>query len=110
MTFIIAQNQTGPLPLNIPFTAPISGDVTIAFSGSCWSSTANNPGGVEVLLDGQSLGKAQLFFNNPSLHQALPTQIFAANLGEGPHTITLRALSSTILTDRNDFFSLWIID
>lgn len=110
MTVVIAQNQPGPLPLKIPFTAPITGDVTIAFSGSCWSSTAANPGGVEVLLDGKSLGKALLFFNNPSMHQALPTQIFAANLGEGPHTITVQALSSTVLSDRNDFFSLWIID
>lgn len=110
MTFIITQNQTGPLPLKIPFTAPISGDVTIAFSGTCWSSTVNNPGGVEVFLDGKSLGKALLFFNNASLHQALPAQFFAVNLGEGPHTITLQPLSSTILSDKNDFFSLWIVD
>lgn len=110
MTFTIAQNQTGPLPLKIPFTAPISGDVTIAFSGSCWSSTVNNPGGVEVFLDGKSLGKALMFFNNASLHLALPAQIFAVNLSEGPHTITLQALSSTVLSDQHDFFSLWIID
>ncbi|MCQ4167679.1 hypothetical protein [Tahibacter harae] len=110
MTIVIAQNQPGPLPLKIPFTAPITGDVTIAFSGSCWSSTASNPGGVEVFLDGKSLGKALLFFNAPNMHQALPTQIFAVNLGEGQHTITLQALSSTVLSDRNDFFSLWIVD
>ncbi|TDR36989.1 hypothetical protein DFR29_12625 [Tahibacter aquaticus] len=110
MTFVITQNQTGPLPLKIPFTAPISGDVTIAFSGTCWSSTVNNPGGVEVFLDGKSLGKALLFFNNTTQHQALPTQFFAVNLGEGQHTITLQAISSTVLSDRNDFFSLWIVD
>lgn len=110
MTFIIAQNQPGPLPLKIPFNAPIDGDVTIAFSGSCWSSTAANPGGVAVYLDGKPLGNAQLFFNSSGMHQALPTQFFAVNLTEGPHTITLQALSSTILSDRNDFFSLWIID
>ena len=51
MTFAIIQNQPGPLPLKVTFTSPITGDVTIAFSGSCWSSTAQNPGGVEVLLD-----------------------------------------------------------
>lgn len=110
MTFAITQNQPGPLPLKVTFTAPISGDVTIAFSGSCWSSTAQNPGGVEVLLDGQSLGKSLLFFNSPSQHQTLPTQIFAATLGEGPHTITVQAISSTVISDRNDFFSLWIVD
>ena len=110
MTFAIAQNQPGPLPLKIPFTAPISGDVTIAFSGSCWSSTASNSGGVEVFLDGKSLGKSLLFFNNASLHLALPAQFFAVDLGEGPHTITLQPLSSTILSDPTDFFSVWIID
>lgn len=110
MTFVIAQNQPGPLPLKVTFTAPISGDVTIAFSGSCWSSTAQNPGGVEVLLDGKSLGKALLFFNNPSVHQTLPTQIFPVNLSEGPHTITVQAIWPTVLSDRNDFFSLWIVD
>lgn len=110
MTFVITQNQPGPLPLKVTFTAPISGDVTIAFSGSCWSSTANNPGGVEVFLDDTSLGKSLLFFNSPSLHQALPTQFFAVNLSEGPHTITVKPIWSTILSDRNDFFSLWILD
>lgn len=110
MTFIITQNQTGPLPLKIPFTAPISGDVTIAFSGTCWSSTAGNPGGVEVFLDGKSLGKALLCFNNSSLHLTLPTQFFAVNLSEGPHTLTLQAISSTVMSDKNDFFSAWIID
>lgn len=110
MTFIIAQNQTGPLPLKMPFTAPITGDVTIAFSGTCWSSTVNNPGGVEVFLDGKSLGKALLFFNNAGLHLSLPTQFFAVNLSEGPHTLLLQAISSTVLSDRGDFFSAWIID
>lgn len=110
MTFVIAQNQTGPLPLKLPFTTPITGDVTIAFSGSCWSSTAANPAGVEVFLDDVSLGKALLFFNNASQHQALPTQFFATNLSEGPHTLSVRPISSTVITDRNDFFSAWIID
>lgn len=110
MTFVITQNQTGPLPLKITFTAPLSGDATIAFAGTCWSSTAANPGGVEVFLDDQSIGKALLFFNTPSLHLALPTQFFAVNLSEGPHTIRLQPISSTVISDKNDFFSLWIVD
>lgn len=110
MTFVITQNQPGPLPLKVTFTAPITGDVTIAFSGSCWSSTVNNPGGVEVFLDGQSLGRSLLFFNSSGVHQSLPTQFFATTLGEGPHAITVQAIGSTVLSDRNDFFSLWIID
>jgi hypothetical protein len=110
MTFVIVQNQPGPLPLKVTFTAPISGDVAIAFSGSCWSSTASNPGGVEIFLDGQSLGKSLLFFNNSGLHLALPAQVFPINLSEGPHTLTVQAISSTVLSDKNDFFSAWILD
>jgi hypothetical protein len=110
VTYIIAQNQPGPLPLTIPFNTPITGDVTLAFSGSCWSSTANVLGGVEVLLDGKSIGKAELYFNSPTLHLTLPTQFFAANLSDGQHTITLRPTGSSVISDRNDFFSLWIID
>ena len=110
MISIIAQNQTGPLPLKIPFTAPITGPVTIAFSGTCWSSIASVQGGVEVFLDGKSLGKALLYFNNAGLHLALPTQFFQASLSGGPHTMTVQALSSTVQSDKNDFFSAWIID
>lgn len=110
MTFIIAHNQRGPLPLKIPFTAPISGNVTIAFSGTCWSSVAKNPGGVEVFLDDKSLGTVPLFFNDPNMHLALPTQLFIVRLTGRQHTLGVRAMLSTIITDSNDYFSAWIID
>ena len=110
MSFTIAQNQRGPLPLKMPFTAPISGNVTIAFSGTCWSSTVNNPGGVEVFLDDTSLGTAPMFFNNANTHLALPTQFFLVRLTRRQHTLSVRPVWSTILTDSNDFFSAWIID
>lgn len=71
MSYYIAQNQTGPLPQKYPFDLPITGDVTIAFSGTCWS---NSPGfaGVNVYLDGNLLGDVPLFFNNVSQHLELP--------------------------------------
>lgn len=110
MTFIIAQNQTGPLPLKIPFNAPIDGDVTIAFSGTCWSNAAAAPGGVQVYLDDTHIGDALLYFNAASVHLTLPTQFFAVNLSEGPHTIVLQPKSANTVSDKGDFYSLWIVD
>ncbi len=108
MTFIIAQNQMGPLPLKIPFNAPIDGDVTIAFSGTCWSNAATTAG-VQVYLDGTAIGEALVCFNQTGMHMSLPTQFFAVNLTSGPHTITLQPLNANTVSDKNDFYSLWII-
>lgn len=46
--FTITQNQTGALPQVIPFKAPIAGNLTIAFSGTCWSKASSSLGGVAV--------------------------------------------------------------
>jgi hypothetical protein len=110
VTYTIAQNQTGPLPLKIPFDVPISGDVTIAFSGTCWSKSAGAFCGVSVYLDGIKLGDVPLCFNAASQHLTLPTQFFATTLDFGPHTITLQAQTDATQSDKNDFYSLWIVD
>jgi len=110
MSYNIAQNQSGPLPQKIPFTVPIDGDVTLAFSGTCWSTAANSLGGLVVYLDGTALGKVTLFFNSAGQHLALPTLFFPITLTDGPHTITLVPLTPNTTSDENDFFSLWIID
>ena len=68
MTFSIAQNQRGPLPLKLPFDTPISGDVTIAVSGTCWSKFNGAICGVSVYLDNNKLGDVPLCFNNTSMH------------------------------------------
>jgi hypothetical protein len=110
VTYYIAQNQGGSLPQSYPFDLPISGDVTIAFSGSCWSSFAAAICGVGVFLDDKHLGDVPLYFNKPNEHMALPTFFFPVNLDFGPHTITLRRITDTTFSDENDYFSLWIVD
>lgn len=110
MTFSIAQNQRGPLPLKLPFDTPISGDVTIAVSGTCWSKFAGANCGITVYLDGNKLGDVPLFFNNTSMHMTLPTYFFSANLDFGQHVITLGALTDETNSDQNDFYSVWIVD
>lgn len=110
MTYYIAQNQGGVLPLKFPFDLPISGDVTLGLSGSCWSFLPAAICGVGVYLDDKHIGDVPQFFNNANQHLALPTFFFPINLDFGPHTITLHAITDTTRTDQNDYFSLWIID
>ncbi|WP_386071300.1 hypothetical protein ACFJIW_11885 [Tahibacter sp. UC22_41] len=110
MTFSIAQNQRGPLPLKLPFDPPISGDVTIAVAGTCWSKFNGSICGVTVYLDDNKLGDVPLCFNNTSMHMTLPTHFFSANLDFGQHTITLRPLTDETNSDQNDFYSVWIVD
>ncbi|MBN8740046.1 MAG: hypothetical protein BGP24_21075 [Lysobacterales bacterium 69-70] len=110
MSYTIVLNQSGALPQVYPFSVPIDGDVTIAFSGTCWSTAANSLGGVVVFLDDAQIGEAPLFFNAASQHMALPTQFFAVTLTPGPHTITLKPLTANTISDKNDFFSLWVVD
>lgn len=110
MTYYIAQNQGGVLPLKFPFDLPISGDLTLGLSGSCYASLPGAICGVGVFLDDTHIGDVPLYFNNANQHLTLPTFFFPINLDFGPHTITLRRITDTTLTDQNDAFSLWIID
>lgn len=107
--FTIAGNVAGPLPLNIPFTAPLDGPVTLMFSGTAWSQTANVMIGVNILLDGNLIGTSQLFSNLVAEHKTLPAQLITADLGEGQHTLRIVALNSNTATDFNDNFSVWLL-
>ncbi len=110
MTYTIAQNQTGPLPLKNPVRRAHQRRRDPAFSGTCWSKSAGAFCGVSVYLDGIKLGDVPLCFNAASQHLTLPTQFFATTLDFGPHTITLQAQTDATQSDKNDFYSLWIVD
>lgn len=109
MSYYIARNQGGVLPLTFPFEIPMSGDLTLAFSGSCWASQPASMCGVSVYLDDKHLGDVPMFFNYANVHLPLPAAFFPVNLDFGPHTITLKALSGVTRSDQNDPFSLWIV-
>ena len=110
MSYVIAQNQQGPLPRTFPFQVPVTGDVTLAVAGTCWSNAAGALAGIIIYLDGNAVGKVPLFFNAASQHMTLQTFFVPIDLGDGPHTITIEPMTSNTVTDQNDYFSLWIID
>ncbi len=96
------------MPLKIAFDVPISGDVTLAFSGAAGQIRER------VLRRQRSPRRHQarrrpLYFNNPTQHLTLPTHFFPATLGYGQHTILLKALTDETNTDKDDFYS-WIVD
>lgn len=111
MTQYITQNHPGgALPLTFPFDLPISGDVTIAFSGSCWSAFAKANCGFAVYLDDKHIGDVPLYFNNANQHQTLSTYFFPVNIDFGQHAIKLLGITDTTRCDQNDTISLWIVD
>jgi hypothetical protein len=75
-------------------------------SGSVWTTTANSMIGIQVQVDGQNLGVAQVFSNTPSTHRAVVPGYFPIQLAYGKqHTLTLSAATSTTTSDFNDFFT-----
>lgn len=110
MNYPIVMNQGGVLPLTFPFELPVTGNLTLGLSGSCYASLPGAICGVAVYLDDKHLGDVPQCFNNANQHLTLPTAFFPILLKGGQHTITLRRITDTTLTDKNDAFSVWVVD
>ena len=105
MSVQVILSQKGALPITAAFNAP--GDLTVVLevNGSVWTQTANQMIGIQVQLDGQNLGQANIFSNGANTHRAVVPAYFKATLQYGvPHKLVLSAPPGTI-TDFNDFFT-----
>lgn len=107
MSVQVIVSQKGPLPITVNFNAPGDAPVYLEINGSVWTTTANSLIGIQVQLDGQVLGLAQIFSNGASTHRAVVPAYFPVNLSYGkPHTLVLSAApGSTTTSDFNDFFT-----
>jgi hypothetical protein len=107
MSLQVLISQKGPLPISVVFTAPGDSPYYLEVNGSVWTQTANNMIGIQVELDGQVLGTAQIFSNGASTHRAVVPGYFPVKLSYGQqHTLTLSAAPGTTTTsDFNDFFN-----
>ena len=107
MSAQIIISQKGPLPIAVSFNSP--GDITavLEVNGSVWTTTANSMIGIQVQLDGQTLGVAQIFSNGASTHRAVVPLYAPIKLSYGqPHKLTLSlAPGTTTTSDFNDFFT-----
>ncbi len=107
---VILNQQPGPLPITISFTAPTDGPSCIVVSGSVWTQTANQTIGIEVSLDGQTIGSASIFSNAPATHRAVVPTYIPVTLSVGdpppPHKLVLSAATPATISDLNDFFDV----
>ena len=81
----------------------------IIVTSTAWSSSQAGLIGIQVLIDGVSIGSTMLLANNTGMHMTLPTIFTTTNLKkmEG-HTVGLAIAVNGGLTttDLNDFFTV----
>ena len=103
---VIIGNQVGPLPIKASFMAPGDMPMYLEVQGSVWTQTANNLIGIEVAIDGNVVGTANIFSNGSTTHRAVVPVYLPVKLGQGSHTIQLSvAPNTTTVSDLNDRFT-----
>lgn len=101
---VIVDNQKGALPITASFNAIGDSPMILEVSGSVWATSQNVMTGINVDVDGQSLGTAHIFSNGASTHRAVVPAYFQVKLSQGPHKLTLSAAANTV-SDFNDFYN-----
>ena len=102
-------NQPGPLPIKVSFKSPLDGPALLVVTGSVWSNAANANLTVNVLLDNNQIGTAQIWSNGTGTHRAFPTLFLGFKLTYGEHVLTLKAGNGNVITDLNDPFNASLI-
>jgi hypothetical protein len=103
---VLIGNQQGPLPIQATFMAPGDMPMYLEVTGSVWTQTANQMIGIQVTVDGNVIGTANIFSNTASTHRAVVPVYLPIKLTQGSHTIQLSvAASTTTVSDLNDRFT-----
>ena len=105
MAIQVIVSQKGPLPVSVNFSAPSDAPMYIEVSGSVWTQTANSMIGIEIHLDNQEIGFAQIFSNANATHRAVVPAYIQIQLQQGQHSLVLKAVGgTTTVSDSNDFY------
>jgi hypothetical protein len=96
--------QAGPLPITTTFNSIGDSPMYIEVNGSVWTQTANVLIGIDIQIDGQAAGKAQVFSNAGSTHRPVVGTYIQVKLGQGQHKLTLTASANTV-SDFNDRYT-----
>lgn len=99
-------SQAGPLPITVNFPSPSDAPATLMVAGSVWTQGTNTMIGIQVNLDGQVLGNANIFANPPATHMNVVPMFFPVELDEGNHVLQLSAGTSATVSDYNDFYTV----
>ena len=96
--------QAGPLPITATFNSIGDSQMYLEVNGSVWTMNQNVMTGIDIQVDGKSVGKAMIFSNGASTHRAVVPAYIPVTLGPGPHKLTLAASGNTV-SDSNDNFT-----
>ena len=104
MAVQVVLSAPGPLPVQATFNAP--GDMTmyIEVQGSVYSQYSDQMLVIDVALDGQSIGTAQIFSNGGLTHRPLVPAWLPVTLTQGQHTLALAIANASTTSDSNDSF------
>ena len=107
MAIIIISQKPGPLspPISVSFAAQ-SGPFVLMVSGSVWTKTATSMIGIQISLDGDVLGAAQIYANTAYNHMNVVPAAFGVKLTQGSHTVQLSPANSATASDDNDFYTV----
>jgi hypothetical protein len=103
---VLIGNQKGPLPIKASFMAPGDMPMYLEVQGSVWTQSTNQMIGIQVAVDGNVIGTANLFSNASTTHRTVVPVYLPIKLDQGSHTIELSvAPNTTTVSDFNDFYT-----
>ena len=102
-------NTNGALPKEGTYQKRRGGTLIVSAAGSGFSDTENKTIGMEVFVNGNKVGTAQVYTNEKLSHKAfVPAFAVVNKVPKGPVKIELRALNADTKTDQNDFFRVTV--
>jgi archaellum component FlaG (FlaF/FlaG flagellin family) len=101
-------NTTGDKALTGTYQKRKGGTLLISAAGSGWSKTKDQKIGMNVLVNGNQVGTAQVWTNEAESHKAfVPAFEVVNNVSKGQVNIKLEPLSGTEI-DQNDYFRVTV--
>jgi hypothetical protein len=102
-------DTNGALPKEGTYNKRRGGTLIISAAGSGWSSNNDQLIGMNVYVDNNRVGTAQVWTNEAASHKAfVPVFAVVNNVSKGPHTIKLEPLNPATKTDQNDYFRVTV--
>ena len=102
-------NTNGALPKEGTYNKRRGGTLIVSAAGSGWSSTKDQLIGMDVFVNGNKVGTAQVWTNEADSHKAFVPAFEVVNkVPKGPVKIELKPLNPDTKTDQNDFFRVTV--
>jgi 2,3-bisphosphoglycerate-independent phosphoglycerate mutase len=102
-------DKKGPLPINVSFETTQKMQ-TLIVAGSVWSKGINKVIGIDVIVDNNERGEAEIWANPKSTHLEVVPQFIVLNLDPGTHTLVLQGSTAETVSDHNDLYRVLLLE